>query len=297
MKIAFIGFGNMASIIVKVAAEKGVFSMANIVVSSPSLWNGIKQCPYNIAKSNFEAAKGSDIVVLASKPPEIPKVCNDIKHAITQNTLIISIAASTPFNTIACALEIKEIAIIRAMPSTLLSVEEGMTGLCKNAFVTPAQEQKTIELFNAAGQVISVDAEDDLNKVTALSGSGPAYFYEIAIAMIEKAKELGFSDAIAQQLVTQTMLGAAKVAISSQLDLVELRNQVTSKGGTTAAALAKFKEHKLAETLGAGIDAAYEKAGGHKKSHKDAPQELGFFNRCKLSSREEDNSQPPSPTM
>lgn len=294
MKITFIGFGNMASIIVKAAADKRVFSMANIVVSSPRLRDGRKKCPYNVAESNVEAVNGSDIVVLATKPPEITNVCNDIKHAIAKNTLIVSIAAGTPFSTIACALENKDIPIIRAMPNTALAEGEGMTGLCKNAFVTVAQEQIVIDLFSAAGQVVSVDIEDDLNKVTALSGSGPAYFYEIQIAMIEKAKQLGFSDAIAQKLVTQTMLGAAKVSVNSPLGLVERRDQVTSKGGTTAAALAKFRELNLSETLEAGIDAAYERARELSQLQEGASQKPFFFNVCKAASQEPSTLKQPS---
>ena len=294
MKVALIGFGNMAKIIVDAAVKKNVLSMADIVVSSPSLWRGEKKSSYAIAESNVAAATGASIIILASKPPQIPSACNDIKHVVTKNTLIVSIAAGTPFSAIANALENEEIAIIRSMPNTSLAVEEGMTGICKNSFVTLAQEQKVIDLFSAAGKVISVDLEDDLNKITAISGSGPAYFYEIEIAMIEKARRLGFSDEIAHKLVTQTMLGAAKTPINSLQELVDRRNQVTSKGGTTAAALAKFREYKLAETLGAGIDAAYEKAQELSQLQQDTSQ-VRFFTGSEVLNQQHDYSkQPPS---
>lgn len=293
-KIAFIGYGKMAKILVDITA--GIICPAsNIVVSSPSLWSGSQKTHFNVATSNVMAATGADVIILGTKPPTIESVCQEIASSIRKDTLIVSIAAGVTTHSILEKLGNPSQPIIRAMPNTPLSVKEGMTGLYKNAFITKAHEEVITKLFSAAGDVIVFDhddSEDVINKVTAISGSGPAYFFYIQEEMIKSAINLGLSRIDAEKLVKKTMQGAAKLTKKSKLTLEEQRAQVTSKGGTTAAAIKTFETLNLNRVLDAGILAAYHRAQ-ELSNPKDKPMPQFFSRHEETVSSSSDEDKPP----
>lgn len=258
-KLGMIGFGKMGEILAKAATN--VFLVDHITVSSPRLLQGIKQTVFPVAESNYAAAKNANFVLLATKPELIPKVCEEIASAINHHTVIISIAAGVTIQTILHHIGKPDIPVVRAMPNTPLLINCGITPFFANQFVTSDQKQKITHLFQSAGDVIELSDEQQLDSATALSGSGPAYFFYIQEIMIDHAINVfGLTPKDAHQLVTKTMLGAAQLTTNSQLSLGAQRAQVTSPNGTTAAAIARFDELNLKQVITEGLNAALKRA-------------------------------------
>jgi len=252
-KIAFIGAGNMANALITGLTTDG-FSPSNIWASDPSDKNlaaleqqfGIQTCSDNKA-----AVKQVDIVVLAVKPQMIGEVCQEICDAVkANNALVISIAAGIEVSSLACCLG-ETTAIVRCMPNTPALIKTGATGLFANEYVTDAQQSIAEEVMRAVGVVLWVEEEKQMDYVTALSGSGPAYFFRIMESMEKTAVDLGLPVKTAHLLTLQTALGAAKLAMESQESLGVLREKVTSPGGTT--------EKGLEAMNAAGVDEVIEK--------------------------------------
>lgn len=198
-----------------------------------------------VTQHNEEALAHAQVIILAIKPQLIKTVLEPLAPIIQKNKpLIISIAAGTTIETIQQCLK-GNIAIVRAMPNTPALIGCGATGLFANNYVTQAQRQLSESIMRAVGIVVWVAHEDNINDVTAVSGSGPAYFFLVMEAMQEVGIQLGLSADTARLLTLQTAYGAAKMALDSDKTVKELRAQVTSPKGTTEAAIQVFEQGGL----------------------------------------------------
>ena len=189
--------------------------------------------------SNVEAASRASLVVLAVKPQDIEALLGEIGTAIAPEQTVLTIAAATPTATVERYLA-EGVPVVRAMPNTPSTVHEGIAGLCAGAHADDSNLDLAEEALSHLGAVVRVH-EDALDAITAVSGSGPAYFALLAEAMIEAGILLGLSREISTQLVVQTMLGTAKQLRDEKMHPVELREMVTSPGGTTIAAIRELE--------------------------------------------------------
>jgi pyrroline-5-carboxylate reductase len=245
-KIAFIGGGNMATSLIGGLISNG-FDAANIHVSDPAtetlnrLKNDFSVITFT---DNLDAISQCGIVVLAVKPQQLQSVLKQLRSA-WNNQLLISIAAGIRIEDMQRWLDDANAAIVRVMPNTPSLVQAGASAMFANANVSVEQQTQTEEILAAVGLAVWVDEESKMDAVTALSGSGPAYFFLVMEAMEFAAKELGLSDKIAQQLCQQTAFGAAKMALASEESPATLRQRVTSPGGTTERALHELEDGDL----------------------------------------------------
>lgn len=243
--IGFIGGGNMAGSLIGGLINAG-YSAANIMVSEPD------EARLQTLKNHFKVRVSPDnnvtlnceIIILAVKPQLLKTVClqlgQQLDHRKINNSLFISIAAGVKSTDINRWLNNNQ-AIVRCMPNTPALLQCGATGLFANELVSDKQKQQAEEIMQAVGITIWVDSEDQLNAVTAVSGSGPAYFFLMMEAMQQAGEKLGLTAEVTQQLVLQTALGAARMATESDSSPAELRQKVTSKGGTTEQAILSFQ--------------------------------------------------------
>ena len=197
--------------------------------------------------SNHDAAAGASLVVIAVKPQDIEGLLGEIGTLILPEQTVLSVAAAIPTRRIEARLS-DDVPVVRAMPNTPSTVHEGIAGLCAGAHADDAHVTLAEEALAHLGSVVRVP-EKHMDAVTAVSGSGPAYFALLAEAMIEAGLLLGLSREISTQLVIQTMLGTAKQLRDEGLHPVELREMVTSPGGTTIAAIRELES--------AGVRAAF----------------------------------------
>jgi len=209
---------------------------------------------------NADLAAKVDILVLSVKPQNMTEALESIKNDIRQETLVISIAAGIRTAKIAAALG--DIAIVRVMPNTPALIGEGASALFANDKAKPML-QKAESIFSAVGKAVVVDDEDLLDAVTAVSGSGPAYYFFLMEEMIKAACQLGLPKNVAKDLVLQTAKGAGLLAVEADKkgeSPAELRRKVTSPGGTTEAALKVFAEGKLGPLIAAAIKKAHHRS-------------------------------------
>lgn len=245
-KIAFIGAGNMAKAIIGGLLAEG-FKRINIVASGPrqeSLDRVAEEFGINITTDNQAAASMADVVVLAVKPQMLKEVCLGLANSLGHNPLIISLAAGITTQSITHWLGGQH-AIVRCMPNTPSQLRVGASGLFANAQVDGAQKSTANTILGAVGIVQWVDNEDLINPVTAVSGSGPAYFFLVMEAMIDAGQALGLSRESATELTLQTALGAAILAKQSSEDVAQLRRRVTSPNGTTEQAINSFEKDEI----------------------------------------------------
>ena len=246
-KIAFIGGGNMARSLIGGLVADG-FNPQHIHVSDPEplcLQALTESYPIHTFTSNVEAIKDCDVVMLAVKPQQLQAVVKQLAPSWQENTLLISIAAGIRLDDIARWLEYANASIVRAMPDTPSLVQAGATALCANDAVSTQQHELAESILRSVGLALWVDTEDKMDAVTALSGSGPAYFFLVMEAMEFAAKEMGLEDKTARLLCLQTAFGAAKMALESDETTATLRERVTSPGGTTERALHELEDGGL----------------------------------------------------
>lgn len=216
-----------------------------------------KAVPLN---SNAELAAKVDILILSIKPQDMVEALQSIKDAIEPNMLVISIAAGIKVSKIADALG--DIAIVRVMPNTPALISEGASALFANEKAKPMLD-KAMSIFSAVGKAVVVEDEDLLNAVTAISGSGPAYYFLLMEEMIKAGVKLGLSEEIAKELVLQTAKGAGMLAVEADKSgegPTILRQKVTSPGGTTEAALKILAEGKFGSLIAAAVRKAAQRS-------------------------------------
>ncbi len=236
---------------------------ANISAADPfpaSLEQLRDLAPVTLCADNAEAAANADVVILAVKPQVMAEATNSIARAVrSRRALVISIAAGITIASIQARLG-PEAAIVRCMPNTPALLGCGASALFANDRVSAQQREYAQAILTAVGTSCWVPDETSLDAVTALSGSGPAYFFLLMEAMIDSAVELGLDRDTATTLAMQTGLGAARMALESDVDLVELRRRVTSPGGTTERAIRSFEDNGLRRLVADALQAAADRA-------------------------------------
>jgi pyrroline-5-carboxylate reductase len=260
--ITFIGGGNMAtSLIGGLIAHQHPADCITVAELDANKLKLLQQTlNINIDSDNNRAIAGSDVVVLAVKPQIMQAVCRSIASSVQQlRPLIISIAAGIRSTDIDRWLG-GQCAMVRCMPNTPALIQAGATGLFANDRASPAQRNLAENILTAAGMTLWVGQENLLDAVTAVSGSGPAYFFLFIEALQKAGEELGLDAETAQALTLQTALGAARMAIEGTDSAVSLRSKVTSKGGTTAAAIDYFQQHNFVELVGQALSKAQHRA-------------------------------------
>ena len=260
--ICFIGAGNMAQSLIGGLIASG-YDKQNISATDPTeaQRNSVTQTfGIQCFADNAQAIDQADIVVLAVKPQTLESVCESISDSVQSNTpLIISVAAGIRSDDINRWLG-GQTAIVRTMPNTPALIQTGATGLFANSFATKEQQSQAEHILRAAGITVWVDEESKLDAVTALSGSGPAYYFLFMEAMEQTAQQLGLDEKTAHLLALQTALGSAKMALESHLDCATLRKNVTSPNGTTERAIQSFENAGLREIVENAMKAAQTRA-------------------------------------
>jgi pyrroline-5-carboxylate reductase len=239
--IAFIGAGNMAASLIGGLRAQGVAASAIRASEPGSEQRARLQQEHGIGTfaDNGEAIKGADLIVLAVKPQIMKAVCLDLAPHLAPNQVIISIAAG-----ISCAsLEswLGQRPVVRCMPNTPALLRQGVSGLFANPRVSAEQKAQAEQVLSAVGLALWLDNEAQIDAVTAVSGSGPAYFFLLIEAMTTAGEQLGLPRETAARLSIQTALGAARMASESDVEASELRRRVTSPNGTTEAAINTFQ--------------------------------------------------------
>ncbi len=259
--IGFIGSGNMAEALIKGIIEGRVYRPGSIYISdvrAERLKELGKKYGVAAAKSNVELAGKADAIVLSVKPQNISAVLDEIKGSISDDAVIVSIAAGVRVEKICAA--VGQQAVVRVMPNTPALIREGCSVIYANASAKK-KVAKIKAVFESVGEVIVIENENLMDAVTAVSGSGPAYYFLMMEEMITAAVELGIEEEAARKLVLQTAKGAALLAnIEGAESPEELRRKVTSPGGTTEAAIKIFEEGRFGELVGKAIKRACERS-------------------------------------
>ncbi len=260
--LAFIGGGNMARSLIGGLLNNGYDSEA-IHVADPStdtLQSLSAHYPVKTFTDNTAAIVNADVVILAVKPQQLQQVCRELADTWQQDTLLISIAAGIRLHDIGRWLGNESAAIVRAMPNTPSLVQAGATALCANPHVKEQQHELAESILRAVGLALWVKDEVQMDAVTALSGSGPAYFFLVIEAMQAAGMQLGLAEDTARLLALETAFGAAKMALESEESAAVLRQRVTSPGGTTERALQEFEQGDLRGLFAKALSAAAQRA-------------------------------------
>lgn len=260
--IAIIGAGNMGSSLISGLIRNGHPS-SQLFATDPRAEKQeelIKTFAIHATADNVEAASAADIVVFAVKPQIFSSVAVSLRETIQkQNPLVISVAAGITLSSIQRWLG-GGIAIVRAMPNTPALISCGAAALYANELTTPEQRSLAESILRSVGVATWLDDEKQMDTVTALSGSGPAYFFLMMEALQQAAEQCGLPEETARLLTLQTSLGAARMAIESGTPLSELRHNVTSPGGTTERAIAVLEDNRLRDIFLKAVQAAKQRS-------------------------------------
>lgn len=259
--ISFIGSGMMAEAMIRGLLSLGIVNPQQIIAAGPrperaqqlSEKHGIRA-----TTNNQEAAEAGDIIVLGIKPQVLHLVTPELRGSLRRQNLLISVLAGVPIKQLSDGTA--HAAVVRAMPNTPAQIGEGMTVWTATPQVSEVQQKQAQMILGALGEEEFVSEENYLDMATALSGSGPGYVFMFMEAMIDAGVHMGFSRRVSRQLVMQTIKGSVAYAENSPKHVAELRNQVTSPGGTTAAALYHMEKGGLRTVMSRGIFAAYQRS-------------------------------------
>lgn len=257
MRIAFIGGGNMATALIS-SLFASRHSVDRIKVADPG--EGVRErlqrrWPVECFDTAADAIEDMDAIVLAVKPQVLPLVLEEIKDIVTHEQLVISIVAGIHTSQIAGKLA-SDPPIVRTMPNTPALIGLGITGMYARVNCSLAQRELTQNLMESAGEVVWLEKESLLDIVTAVSGSGPAYFYYLIETLRNAGTHLGLPPEVAAKLALHTAHGACAMALQSDADVIELRKRVTTPGGTTEAAMDQFTAGHFEELVNAAVAAA-----------------------------------------
>jgi pyrroline-5-carboxylate reductase len=259
--IALIGPGAMGEAIIGGLLRDQLTIPENILASGPRLERGKElQIKYGIIPfiDNASAACNADVVILAVKPQRLNRVLANLKGKIHPSALVLSIVAGASIQKISEGLDHES--MVRAMPNTPGQIGEGITVWTTSTCVTPDQTELAQKILKALGQEVYVEEESYLDMATALSGTGPAYVFLFMEAMIDAGVHLGFPRRIAEQLVVQTILGSVDYYKQRKLHPANLRNEVTSPGGTSAEALYYLEKAGFRTAISRAVWAAFERS-------------------------------------
>jgi pyrroline-5-carboxylate reductase len=261
-KLAVLGTGKLGGILLRAYLDQKLFTPKNVTatVKHEEKAEALKEkLGVNAATDNAKAARGADIILLGVKPQVVGDVLKEIKNEVGKDTLVISVAASVPTSYIEQRLGDK-VAVVRAMPNTCSAVGVGMTGICKGAHASAEHLEIAKALFNAVGRTVVVD-EKNMDAVTGLSASGPAFAYIILESLAEAGVKVGLPRDVATLLAAQTMKGSASVVLETGDHPALLKDSVTTPAGCTIDGIMELEEGKLRVTLIKAVVKATQRAG------------------------------------
>lgn len=260
-QLGFVGAGNMASSLIGGLIAQGKDAQKIVVADAqePQLNTVKSRFGVDTTLSNVDAARDTDTLVLAVKPNNMQIVCREIATALPPDSLVISVAAGVKVESIANWLG-SNAPIVRCMPNTPALLSLGAAALYASPFCSADQRSTAEQLLACTGIVEWVEDEEQIDTVTALSGSGPAYFFYMIECMTQSAIDMGLSPDVAEALAIETAFGAASMARAREVSPATLRQNVTSPGGTTAAALNAFAENGFAQSIADAMQAAKTRA-------------------------------------
>jgi len=275
-RLAFIGCGVMAEAIITGLLRRKLVGPEQIAGSHPRLARREEMhVKYGIEmyEQNREAVKevypeGPDdgsMIVLAVKPQRLHKVLEELKGSLVKEQLVISIVAGAKIETI--SEELLHASVVRTMPNTPAQIGEGVTAWTASADVTEKQQSQVRAMLDALGKSVHVENERQIDMATALSATGPTYIFMVMEALIDAGVHLGFSRHVAQELVHQTLLGSVLFAQESHKHPAELRNMVTSPGGTSAEAIYQMEKGSLRTIMSKAVWAAFQRAESLGRKH------------------------------
>jgi len=275
-RLAFVGCGVMAEAIIAGLLRKQLVGPEQIVGSHPRqprreemhVKYGIEMFESNrdaVVDTAPEGPDDSSIIVLAVKPQRLRHVLEELKGSLVKEQLVVSVVAGATIESM--AEELLHASIVRTMPNTPSQIGEGITAWTASTSVNENQESQVRAMLEALGKAVRVENERQIDMATALSATGPTYIFLVMEALIDAGVHMGFSRHVAQELVHQMMLGSVLFARESHRHPAELRNMVTSPGGTSAEAIYQMEKGSLRTVLSKAVWAAYQKAEllGRKK--------------------------------
>jgi pyrroline-5-carboxylate reductase len=261
VRVAVLGAGKMGSILLQAFLKEHLFAPEQIraTVSHPEgALARSTQWGVDVSTDNLEAARHADLILVAVKPFQVPDLIAEIKPALTAKKTIVSIAASVRTRAFEEGAGV-DIGVIRAMPNTPSALGAGIAALCRGRFVTDAQMDLAVRIFETVGRTVLVD-EKHMDAVTGLSGSGPAYLYIIIESLAEAGVKVGLPRDIATQLAAQTAYGAAKMVLETGYHPALLKDAVTTPAGCTIDGILELEEGGLRVTLIKAVMRATERA-------------------------------------
>jgi pyrroline-5-carboxylate reductase len=253
MKVTIIGCGNMGLIYARAFIKYNIVSKSELLLVEKSERRKEELKKLDIGKVVVpadESIRQSDVMILAVKPQDFLQLAEDLKRVLNRDTMLISIMAGVSLSALQHRLGHDR--IIRAMPNSPVEIGMGITAYCLSGGVSAEQARRAENLLATTGRTLYLEDENLMDAVTAISGSGPAYFFYFAQQLIEAGMKMGFDESTASLLVKQTMLGSFHLLNSAGKPLNELIKAVASKGGTTEAALSTFEKYKVGEHLQEG---------------------------------------------
>ncbi len=256
MNISFIGYGKIAQSLINGWLHTNNYHFR---AAAPSLKKTITAERIETTPNNLDVIQNADVIILAVKPAQMASVLAEISASIPRRCLLISVATGLNMAWFAKR-TLPNTAVIRAMPNIAAAVKRSATPLIKNQYVNEHHHVIAEQLFNAIGITTWVQRETDIDIFTALSGSGPAYVFQFIQSMVTAAVNMGLDEKTATAFALETVSGAAALAVGSKRDLQQLTDQVTSKGGTTAAALHVFQDLQFSHIVEAAMKAAQNRA-------------------------------------
>jgi pyrroline-5-carboxylate reductase len=259
-RVGIVGTGVMAESMLAGLLREGLVEPGDVVASHPRAerrrvleeLHGVRA-----TASNAEAVQGADVVLLAVKPQVLPEVIPELRAALSKAQLVVSVVAGASTQALGNALG--HPAIVRAMPNTPAQIGQGVTVWYATASVTDEGKARTRGMLSALGREFEVHQERQVAMATAVSGTGPSYIFLFIEALVDAAVHLGFPRHLARELVLDTMQGSAAFALQSGLHIAELRDMVTSPGGTTAAAMYELERGRLRTVVSDAVWAAFER--------------------------------------
>ncbi len=260
MKLTVIGGGNMGLTYAKGIHKAGILGKQIYILEKGDEFEKLKsnESDFSVFNSPESCIASSDIILLAVKPFHAEDVFNAIKEYTNEKQLIISVMAGVKINTIQNGLGIEK--VVRSMPNLPAMIGKGMTGFTSSESVTPKEEEIVAKLLSSTGETVKVETEDDIDKITGLSGSGTAYILYFMEGLMNAAEEFGFSKDDAKKIVAQTFDGAIELFRQNELSTSEWIDKVCSKGGTTIEAIKSFESNNVKNSIKKGAIAAYKRA-------------------------------------
>jgi pyrroline-5-carboxylate reductase len=260
--LAVLGTGKLGGILLRAYLKQGLFTSKRVTATvkhEEKAANLSKELGVKVATDNRKAVKDADIVLLGVKPQVVGEVLKEISPLLSKHALLISVAASVPTAYIESRVGDK-VAVIRAMPNTCSIVGTGMTGICRGSHASPEHLEMAKAMFDAVGRTVVVD-EKNMDAVTGLSASGPAFAYIILESLAEAGVKVGLPRDVSTLLAAQTMKGAASVVLETGDHPALLKDSVTTPAGCTIDGIMELEEGKLRVTLIKAVVKATQRAG------------------------------------